>query len=159
LSSYDVWGSWSSTVGPNAPLNDTCAPDAAQQGSAVSAVAAWHAAGIPLHQIVLGVPAYGHSFSVAPADALRKGKLAVFPKFNASVAPAGDKWDDAAGTDECGNYASQGGLWDYWGLIDAGWITRKGTAAKGIHYVYDKCSQTVSPSFISRTTGSEKTDD
>lgn len=54
---YDVWGSWSTAVGPNAPLNDTCAPSpAGQQGSAVSAVKAWTTAGMPASQIVLGVP-------------------------------------------------------------------------------------------------------
>jgi hypothetical protein len=143
--SYDVWGSWSTSVGPNGPLNDTCAAAANQDGSAVSAVAAWHAAGIPLNQLVLGVPAYGHSFSVAPADAYTKsGQLALYAPFNASVSPVGDAWDDAAGTDECGNASGPGGLWDFWGLIQAGWLTSKGTPSKGIDYVFDKCTQTAS---------------
>ena len=61
---YDVWGSWSPTVGPNAPLDDSCADPANQQGSAVSAVKAWSTAGFPHNQIILGVAAYGHSFFV-----------------------------------------------------------------------------------------------
>ncbi|KIK75153.1 glycoside hydrolase family 18 protein, partial [Paxillus rubicundulus Ve08.2h10] len=59
---YDVFGPWSAAVGPNAPLNDTCAPPDDQVGSAVTAVKAWTAAGMPLNKIVLGVAAYGHSF-------------------------------------------------------------------------------------------------
>jgi hypothetical protein len=47
---YDVWGSWSPTVGPNAPLNDSCAPTADRDGSAVSAVNAWTSANFPANQ-------------------------------------------------------------------------------------------------------------
>jgi len=49
LMSYGVWGPWSSTVGPNAPLNDSCA--AVTQGSAVSAVGAWENAGFPRSKV------------------------------------------------------------------------------------------------------------
>ena len=44
---YDLFGSWSSTAGPNAPVNETCAPAADQQGCAVSAVSNWVKAGFP----------------------------------------------------------------------------------------------------------------
>jgi chitinase len=54
---YDVWGSFSATVGPNAPLNDSCAPASDQQGSAVSAVQAWTKANFPVNQMILGVAA------------------------------------------------------------------------------------------------------
>ncbi|KAJ8588526.1 glycoside hydrolase [Rhizopogon salebrosus TDB-379] len=90
---YDVWGSWFSTVGPNAFLNDTCAAPANQQGSAVSAVDAWTEAGMPINKIVLGVASYGHSFSVAPSDTFvsKDSKtLAAYPTFNASHQPLGD---------------------------------------------------------------------
>lgn len=47
---YDVWGSWSTGgVGPNAPLDDSCAPTKA--GSAESAVDAWTAAGFPANKV------------------------------------------------------------------------------------------------------------
>lgn len=49
IMSYDVWGSWSTTVGPNAPLDDSCAP--AKEGSATSAVKAWTAAGFPASKV------------------------------------------------------------------------------------------------------------
>src|SRR6267154_1076288 len=38
IMNYDVWGYWDSTMGPNTPLNDTCALPVNQQGSAVPAV-------------------------------------------------------------------------------------------------------------------------
>ena len=113
IMNYDIWGSWSAAVGPNAPLNDTCADAANQQGSAVSAVRAWHAAGIPLNQIVLGVASYGHSFAVNKTSAFVNGsttELAAYPGFNATAFPTGDSWDDPAGlVDACGVVNNAGG--------------------------------------------------
>ncbi|KAG2135821.1 glycoside hydrolase family 18 protein [Suillus clintonianus] len=142
---YDVWGSWSSTVGPNAPLNDTCAAPANQQGSAVSAVKAWTDAGMPANQIVLGVAAYGHSFSVSPSNAFMPDApetLVGYPAFNASNQPLGDAWDDTGSVDVCGVYEGPGGTYNFWGLIDDGFLTETGAPANGIFYRYDNCSQT-----------------
>ena len=146
---YDVWGSWSPTVGPNSPLNDTCAAAADQQGSAVSAVKAWTAAGMPAHQIVLGVASYGHSYTVTPDDAIDctstddDGTLAAYPPHTAQI-PLGDAWDGPQGTDVCGNTdPNPSGNWDYWGLVGENWIFANGTAQPGIDYRFDECSQTV----------------
>ncbi|KAJ7790959.1 glycoside hydrolase family 18 protein [Mycena olivaceomarginata] len=81
---YDINGpSWSSAVGPNAPLNDACAPESFRNGSVASAVNAWQAAGMPLAKIVLGVASYGHSFRVSESDAFSddcsKNQLALYP--------------------------------------------------------------------------------
>ena len=146
IMNYDIWGSWSSGVGPNAPLNDTCAPTADQQGSAVSAVKAWTAAGMPVNQIVLGVPSYGHSFSVLPSDAFVNGsqtELAAYPKFNASNQPLGDAWDDTGSVDICGVYEGPGGTFNLWGLVAGGFLDEDGDPEQGIYYRYDNCSQTV----------------
>jgi chitinase len=143
---YDVWGSWSSSVGPNSPLNDTCAAPADQDGSAVSAVKAWTAAGIPVNQIVLGVASYGHSFSVSPSDAFVNGsetELVAYPMFNASNQPLGDAWDDTGSVDGCGVYEGPGGTFNLWGLVDGGFLTTEGNPAPGVYYRYDTCSQTV----------------
>jgi GH18 family chitinase len=151
---YDVWGSWFSTVGPNSPLNDTCAASANQQGSAVSAVKAWTDAGMPANQIVLGVASYGHSFSVPPSDAFKSHTetLAAYPAFNASNQPLGDAWDNGTGgTDICGNHEGAGGTFNFWGLIANGFLTKEGTPAHGIYERYDTCSQTVN--MISRLEG------
>lgn len=143
---YDVWGAWSTAVGPNAPLNDTCASSSDQQGSAVSAVQAWTSANFPANQIVLGVASYGHSFSVLQSVAVVADSLAAYPAFGASQ-PAGDKWDGVAGTDQCGNPVAAGGIFDFWGLVDGGFLDESGTVAAGIQYRYDNCSQTVSRRF------------
>ncbi|KAI0634770.1 glycoside hydrolase [Trametes polyzona] len=147
IMNYDVWGSWSTSVGPNAPLNDTCASGADQQGSAVSAVNAWTKAGFPANQLVLGVASYGHSFKVDKAAALTADNtLAAYPAFDAAQQPLGDSWDAVApaGVDQCGNPTSGGpsGIFDFWGLIEGGFLTANGTAADGIAYRFDECSQT-----------------
>ncbi|KAF8134413.1 glycoside hydrolase family 18 protein [Boletus edulis] len=142
---YDIWGKWSPTVGPNSPLDDTCADPANQAGSAVSAVKAWTAAGIPVNQIVLGVPSYGHSFSVSPSDAFVYGsqtELAPNPKFDASKQPLGDAWGNAGGADACGVQEGPGGTFELWGLVDGGFLATDGNPAPGISYRYDTCSQT-----------------
>jgi chitinase len=142
---YDVWGLWSSGVGPNAPLNDSCAPAAEQQGSAVSAVKAWSTAGFPANQIILGVAAYGHSFHVNQSSALdASGNIRPYAQFDKSQQPAGDRWDStAAGVDACGNPDVVGGVFDFWGLIDAGFLQCDGAVANGIQYAFDNCARTV----------------
>ncbi|KAI0707540.1 glycoside hydrolase [Cerioporus squamosus] len=128
IMNYDVWGSWSNTVGPNAPLNDTCASD--QEGSA----------------LVLGVASYGHSFKVSQSDAVSGSELAAYPAFDKTTQPLGDSWDEVApaGVDQCGNPTAGGasGIFDFWGLIEGGFLTQNGTAADGIEYRFDECSQT-----------------
>lgn len=142
---YDIWGPWSNAVGPNAPLNDSCVPSQYQQGSAVSGVKAWTDAGFPTNRIVLGVASYGHSFSVNSSSALdASGDMKLYPPFDASRRPVGDKWDDpATGVDVCGNPNVAGGVFDFWGLIEAGFLTKDGTVASGIDHTFDNCSQTV----------------
>jgi chitinase len=147
IMNYDIWGPWSPTVGPNAPLNDTCAATQNQAGSAVSAVQTWHAAGFPLRQIVLGVASYGHSFLVDKTDAFEPGSktlIGPYPKFDASAHPMGDSWDNGAGVDECGNSGFPGGIIEFWGMIELGYLNSNGTLKQGIFFRYDNCSQTVS---------------
>ncbi|CAE7201703.1 unnamed protein product, partial [Rhizoctonia solani] len=157
IMNYDIWGPWSDTTGPNAPLNDTCASNATQKvGSAVSAVEAWTKAGFPADQLVLGVAGYGHGFSVPPANALNDSILNPYSTFNKGLTPPGDAWDDAPvnGTlDVCGNPQAQGGTWNFWGLIEGGFLNENGTAntAEGIAYKYDECSQT--PFVYNQTSG------
>jgi chitinase len=141
---YDVWGPWSPSVGPNAPLDDSCAPS--PQGSAKSAIDAWTSAGFPAHKIILGVPSYGRSYRVYPSQAYdSSGKLTPYVPFDKSQQPAGDKWDtNATGVDQCGNPNVVGGLLEFWGMIDDDLLTKNGTAADDIDYTFDQCSQTVS---------------
>ncbi|KIY64510.1 glycoside hydrolase [Cylindrobasidium torrendii FP15055 ss-10] len=140
---YDLWGSWSTGVGPNGALNDTCAAPANQQGSAVHAVNKWTGAGFPANKLVLGLPAYGHSFSVTPEDAFNGTETIVpYTKFNASVHPVGGPWDDPAGVDKCGVATAQGGVITFAALIGAGYLDESGEVVDGVPYVWDECSQT-----------------
>jgi chitinase len=96
IMNYDEYGQWSATAGPNSALDDTCAPAAAQQGSAVSAVKAWTGAGMPANQLVLGVASYGHAFNVAPSDAFSSGTA---PSSTASVTATASSTAAAETTD------------------------------------------------------------
>lgn len=140
---YDVWGPWSLYVGSNAPLDDSCAAPAYREGSAVSAVKAWSDAGIPVNQIVLGVAAYGHTFSVPSYDAFPNNTqtLAAYPPFNASNYPLGD--GGAGGPDVCGIIENPGGTFTFKGLIESGFLTTDGKPGSGIYYRFDDCSKTV----------------
>ena len=150
---YDVWGSWSNVVGPNAPLDDTCAPGQYQQGSAVSAVKAWTGAGFPADKLVLGVASYGHSYLVDSSNAYTDADtmtLAAYPPFDKGQQPLGDSWDEdapAGGFDECGNPNTGGpsGIFNFRGLVDEGYLSSNGTAQPAYPFRYDDCSQTVRP--------------
>ncbi|KAF8344633.1 endochitinase [Amanita rubescens] len=142
IMNYDMWGSWSATVGPNSPLYDSCAAPANQVGSASSEVNAWQAAGMPLDKIVLGVAAYGHSFSVNKTAAFNGSSLALYPAFDKADQPAGDVWDDVASTDICGNANGPGGTMRFWGLMELGYLNTDGTPRTGIDYIFDDCSKT-----------------
>lgn len=48
------------------------------------------------------------------------------------------------GVDQCGNPVGVSGTFNFNGMIEFGFLDAQGTAAPGINYVYDNCSQTVS---------------
>ncbi|KAF8686160.1 hypothetical protein AX14_003893 [Amanita brunnescens Koide BX004] len=124
-----IWGSWNLVVGPNAPLDDSCAASADQMGSTVSQVKAWQNAGMDLYQIVLGVAAYGHPFQVKDAGAHNGSSLALYPPFNKTNQPAGDAWDsDVVNRDVCGNLTGSGSTIPFWGLIALGYLNLDGTS-------------------------------
>ena len=57
----------------------------------------------------------------------------------------GDSWDAvSAESDMCGVVTAAGpsGIFDFWGLVEGGFLTTNGTAASGIDYRFDACSQT-----------------
>ncbi|KAG8216471.1 glycoside hydrolase family 18 protein [Butyriboletus roseoflavus] len=143
---YDVYGTFSSVTGPNSPLNDTCASSSDQQGSAVSAVAAWTAADFPPNKIVLGVAAYGHSYTVPQSTAVTNSTLNLYTAFDKTNIPAGDSWDPTiTGNDECGNPPvgnGNTGIYNIWALVNDGFLTENGTVATGMVGYYDECSQT-----------------
>ncbi|KAF9268383.1 glycoside hydrolase family 18 protein [Marasmius fiardii PR-910] len=143
IMNYDIWGHWSASVGPTAALNDSCAAPANQQGSAVSSVAKWTAAGVPLNKLLLGLPTYGQGFTVKVVDAFKNGsttELAEYPPFSPSNRPNGDQWDGVAGAvDVCGVVNPAGGMFTFQGLINEGYLATDG--APKLPYRFDNCSK------------------
>jgi chitinase len=148
IMNYDIWGPWSPTAGPNAPLEDTCAPGGSQMGSALSALQAWTKSGMPIEQLVLGVPAYGHSFRVRKKDAFVNGsttQIDLYSRIDSDATPAGTKWDSRPGeTDVCGvNATTPGGIIQYWGMVELGYLDSLGNPKSEHIYKFDLCSKTV----------------
>jgi len=134
-------------VGPNSPLDESCMPQGALvMGSATKAIKAWSDAGISKKQLLLGVPAYGHSYRVPTADAIAPdGTLKITSSFDPHNQTKGDAWDDPGGVDVCGNTIGPGGVWTFWGLVQAGYLNEDGTHSSSVQYKWDNCSQTVCP--------------
>ncbi|KAH8813770.1 endochitinase [Flagelloscypha sp. PMI_526] len=151
IMNYDINGHWNDPpfVGANAPLKDACAPEDKQTGSITSGLGWWTDNGFPKEKIILGVPAYGHSYIAPKANAFKNttkhtSELNLYATFDVEQYPVGDAWDDPPAVDACGILESQGGVWSFWGMIKAGWLTKDGKPSKNkdITYIFDKCSQT-----------------
>jgi hypothetical protein len=127
---YNLWGPWSPAVGPNAPLRDSCTVH--KHGSVEDSLAIWTAAGFPANQLVLAVASYGYSYYVTNSNAIKDGTIAYYPPFDAAKQPHGDVWD-----------TSDEGIFDFWGLIEGGFLTKEGTVAKGNYYRLDACTEVV----------------
>ena len=114
----------------------------------MSTVQAWSNAGFPLEKMILGVAGYGFSYHVNSSLAYdASGKIHPYVPFDRALQPAGDDWAYKAtgvDVDVCGNPNLVEGAFNFWGLIDAGFLNADGTVAQGIDHVFDQCSQTVS---------------
>ena len=145
IMNYDLPSNPTIGAGPSSPLNDNCAPMGARFGSAVSAVNAWTAAGMPSNQILLGVPAYGHSYVVPPTQISSSNVAQLsYPPFSLSLEQVGDSWSGNGGVlDVCGNVNGPGGTYTYWGLMQQGFLNTDGSVKDGIEYRFDGCSMTV----------------
>ena len=63
LMTYDFHGSWEKTTGHNAPMS-SCPGDTIPFFNVEDAVKHWISIGFPARRIILGVPAYGRSFTL-----------------------------------------------------------------------------------------------
>ncbi|KAG6830483.1 hypothetical protein H0H92_000490 [Tricholoma furcatifolium] len=122
IMNYDIYGTFSSTTGPNAPLDLSCSSQANGNPSATSAVEAWTAANMPANQIVLGVPSYGHTFSASSSQALSGNTISLYSQFSGAGPNDGD--------------------YTFAQMVSAGLLTTSGAPASGIDYLFDSCSQT-----------------
>lgn len=165
---YDVYGAtFSKVAGPNAPLDDSCAPTDQQTGSVTSALKQWTAAGFSSNQIMLGVASYGHGFRVPNSSIGNDSqKLAQFPSLSEDQTILGTA--EAPGDygmsfcfifclqlscfpgqlDICGNTTGPGGVFEYGDMVKRGIIDSKGNGVDGLLFQYDECSQTVSKEII-----------
>lgn len=146
IMNYDIKSNPSLGAGPSSPLDDSCAPVGARFGSAMSAVHAWTSAGMPANKIVLGVPAYGHSFVIQASSgsgSTQNASLSQYPAYNSSIQRRGDSWDGIGGLDVCGKTEGPGGVFAYWGLMQQGYLKEDGSPVDGIQYRFDECSLTV----------------
>ncbi|KAM0211741.1 hypothetical protein ACHAQD_010151 [Fusarium lateritium] len=143
LMNYDLFGAWSPTAGPNAPLSRSCDPRN-NQGAGDEGVAQWISAGMPASQLVLGVPAYGHGFSVNQTSAYGSNhKLNLYPAQNSTDRFQGSSWDTDPLIDDCGNPSPPGGTYPFWSMItEAKFLDVYGNPAPGISHTWDNCSQT-----------------
>lgn len=144
IMNYDVWGPWSNSVGPNAPLDDTCAAPEYQIASAISAVKLWTNAGMPRKQIVLAVAGYGREYRVRRSDAFMGGSpfLASHPPFAKTREDPRPCSEDRI--DECALAPLVQGILDFKRIVQDGYLDTNGAPRLGIAYRYDDCSQTVS---------------
>ena len=141
---YDLMSNPKIGAGPSSPLNDSCTLMGARFGSAVSAVDAWAAAGIPRNQILLGVAAYGHSYVVPPTQTSSSNvEHLSYPPFDLSLEQVGDSWSGDGGVDVCGNMKGPDGTYTYWGLMQQDFLDTNGSVKDGIEYRFDGCSMTV----------------
>jgi len=146
IMNYDVWGLSDGIVGPNSPLDETCAPPPnLSHGSAVSAVRAWTNAGMPPDKIVLGVAYYGRLFRVSNENAAGpNGSLALYPPFDEKNQPVGD--DGAPLPDDkdvCGVPVTKpGGIIQFSGMITK-FLDEDGEPLPEKKFAFDGCSKTV----------------
>ncbi|KAH0581984.1 hypothetical protein H2248_011647 [Termitomyces sp. 'cryptogamus'] len=139
---YDIWGSWSPTTGPNAPLDDSCA--ATKAGSATSSVREWSATNFPVDKIVLGVPAYGHGFNVSSTNALTaNNSISVYASFTGIPFGPNDNATATPQPDICGDVSSAPtGFYYFEQMISSGFLDQSGSPLQNISYQIDPCSQT-----------------
>jgi chitinase len=138
---YDVWGPWTSRMGPNAPLNDSCT--SYQDGSAVSAIKSWTKAKFPAKQILLGVPSFGYSNWVSQSAALPsgiKGTMASYPLVESAPSLGSD---NTAGVYQCGDYVPVPGDFTFASMIQKGFLTTSGLPGSGMESRVSTCSITV----------------
>ncbi|KAA1108855.1 hypothetical protein PGT21_027589 [Puccinia graminis f. sp. tritici] len=143
LMAYDVYGSWSDSTGPIAPIKGTCAGAGADQSVETGLQVALKQ-GFKASQILLGIPGYAKRFQLLSPKLLPKtvGKQTSFYyQKKSDVTPAGGKFDDKPGKDVCGNPQTWGGSFLVTELIKNGWLSKDQTRGlDGYKRVVDECS-------------------
>ncbi len=97
---YDFHGSWEGTIGHNSPLFPLESANSTQKKLTVdSAAKEWTKRGAPLEKLIIGMPAYGRTFTLANQE-----------KF--------DIGDEALGGGKNGKYTGEEGFLSYYEICD-----------------------------------------
>ncbi|KAI8058545.1 glycoside hydrolase superfamily [Syncephalis plumigaleata] len=116
---YDVYGSWSSTTGPNAPFNPAKG-GTEPPTSFTTAAKAWADAKFPREKIVMGLAFYGRS-------AVAAGPL----KPSSMYGPQNKNVAQSAGADGSGGSGGSGGVWTWKDLRAKQILASTSSANKG----------------------------
>ncbi|KAI8461345.1 glycoside hydrolase superfamily [Phakopsora pachyrhizi] len=146
---YDVFGSWSQSTGPNAPFASTSSGSVkggAIGASVVDSVRILTDQGFKKSQIVVGIPGYGYSYTLASPELnttnaggvpsqLYQNKLA--------QCPPGGSTDGRPSVDICGVKTGWGGTWRYRELVENGFLSKDGkNGLNGYKRHFDQGTQT-----------------
>ncbi|CAO3623096.1 unnamed protein product [Mucor fragilis] len=131
IMAYDISGSWNTETGPNAPLLKGSTYDS----SVAQAVSAWHSAGIPSNQLIVGVPFYGLALKTSKAITSSSG---LFVKLAASSAIKGDEYDESSKDDCPDSTASYSGGFQWRSIVKQGILKNK----NGWKSYWDNVSET-----------------
>ncbi|OAV99708.1 hypothetical protein PTTG_25262 [Puccinia triticina 1-1 BBBD Race 1] len=142
LMAYDVYGAWSKTTGPIAPLHATCADeDSAQSVETGFQVALKQ--GFKASQVLLGIPGYAKRFKLTSSKLVPKTVGGQTTLYYQSKSPSvrGGEFDDKPGKDICGNPVSWGGSYLVTELIKKGWLSKDQKRGRdGYKRYFDECS-------------------
>ncbi|KAJ2156134.1 hypothetical protein GGF46_005394 [Coemansia sp. RSA 552] len=119
---YDGFGTWSETLGPNAPFNQV-------EGKGIpfsfkSSVQSWIDAGIPAAKILAGIPFYGRTVTAA-SD--MSGASDMYGSLKKEI-PRGDGDDQEESDRSCGGPKVFSGIWKYRNMRTEGVLDSPDTA-------------------------------
>ncbi|OAV97171.1 hypothetical protein PTTG_02749 [Puccinia triticina 1-1 BBBD Race 1] len=150
IMAYDVYvPSLSKVAGPNAPLYSSCS-ERTQRYSVAQAIKQWKSTGVPAHQILLGMPAYGYGYTlkrskIVPSHFADTPGLTsqLFQPREMTTPPAGQTAGEATGVDVCGTPNVAGGSWLFKELSETGKLSRnQKQGLGGYQRHYDNCTHT-----------------
>ncbi|KAI9303931.1 glycoside hydrolase superfamily [Cunninghamella echinulata] len=129
IMAYDLRGQWDKFTGANSPM-------VGQGITVTNAMEAWHAAGIPRQQLVLGVPFYG--YTVRTHAKAKYSTSMNYPLHPSRLQIQGDQYDSAE-MEPCANAKpTYSGEYQWRSIVQDGILNNKA----GWHSIWDRTSKT-----------------
>ncbi|KAA1097784.1 hypothetical protein PGT21_019821 [Puccinia graminis f. sp. tritici] len=150
IMAYDVYvSSISKVAGPNSPLYSTCS-EPTQRYSVAQAIKQWTTTGVPAHQLLLGIPAYGYGYTlknnrIIPSHFSGKSGVTsqLFQPRTNSTPSGGKTAGEPSGNDVCGVPNVAGGQWLFKELAETGKLSKdQKEGLNGYERHYDNCTHT-----------------